>query len=209
MVQIRVLRAELLEAMRGCLQDLEELKLLSPDDLDIIDERRILRRKIAELEAENWGNDWQNCLLSNAIKYGAHWHLLIAASNFSFFITTCAVAYNKHVRVELDWLRFVGAWCTTRHSDRDQTRAVNGDFPPRWRLSASFHFRAIYIPQKLHHAQHTLDPFAPRIVLRAVVRLFAIGGLTSLAIIAYCIVESELRRSSKLPPSIPRGIKQP
>jgi len=53
MVQIRVLRAELLEAMRGCLQDLEELKLLSPDDLDIIDERRILRRKIAELEAEN------------------------------------------------------------------------------------------------------------------------------------------------------------
>jgi hypothetical protein len=53
MVQIQVLRVELLEAMRGCLHDLEELKLLSPDDLDIIDERRILRRKIAELEAEN------------------------------------------------------------------------------------------------------------------------------------------------------------
>jgi len=53
MVQIQVLRAELLEAMKGCLHDLEELKLLSPDDLDIIDERRILRRKIAELEGEN------------------------------------------------------------------------------------------------------------------------------------------------------------
>ena len=53
MVQIQVLRAELLEAMKGCLHDLEELKLLSPDDLDIIDERRILRRKIAELEEEN------------------------------------------------------------------------------------------------------------------------------------------------------------
>jgi hypothetical protein len=52
MIQIQVLRAELLEAMKGCLHDLEELKLLSPDDLDIIDERRILRRKIAELEGE-------------------------------------------------------------------------------------------------------------------------------------------------------------
>ena len=53
MVQIQVPRAELLEAMKGCLHDLEELKLLNPDDLDIIDERRILRRKIAELEGEN------------------------------------------------------------------------------------------------------------------------------------------------------------
>jgi hypothetical protein len=43
----------LVEAMKGCLHDLEELKLLSPDDLDIIDERRILRQKIAELEGEN------------------------------------------------------------------------------------------------------------------------------------------------------------
>ena len=52
MVQIQVPRAELLEAMKGCLHDLEELKLLSPDDLDIFDERRILRRKIDELEGE-------------------------------------------------------------------------------------------------------------------------------------------------------------
>jgi hypothetical protein len=50
--QIYVLRTELLEAMKGCLHDLDELKLLSPDDLDIIDERRILRQKIAELEEE-------------------------------------------------------------------------------------------------------------------------------------------------------------
>jgi hypothetical protein len=53
MVQIQVLRAELLEAMKGCLHDLEELKLFTPDDLDIIDERRILRQKIAELEGKN------------------------------------------------------------------------------------------------------------------------------------------------------------
>jgi len=31
------------------------MKLLTPDDLDIIDERRILRMRIAELEQElNW-----------------------------------------------------------------------------------------------------------------------------------------------------------
>ena len=53
MVEIHVPRAELLEAMKGCLHDLEELKLFSPDDLDIIDERRILRQKIAELEEED------------------------------------------------------------------------------------------------------------------------------------------------------------
>ncbi len=52
MVQVYVLRAELLNAMRGCLHDLEELKLFSPGDLDIIDERRMLRQKIAELEKE-------------------------------------------------------------------------------------------------------------------------------------------------------------
>jgi hypothetical protein len=50
---VQVPRADLLEAMKGCLHDLEELKLLSPDDLDIIDERRILRQKIAEMERED------------------------------------------------------------------------------------------------------------------------------------------------------------
>jgi hypothetical protein len=42
----------LMDAMKNCLDDLENVKLLSPDDLDIIDEKRILRRKIAELEKE-------------------------------------------------------------------------------------------------------------------------------------------------------------
>jgi hypothetical protein len=52
MFRVQVRKAELLRAMKGCLHDLEELKLLSPGDLDIIDERRILRKKIAELEDE-------------------------------------------------------------------------------------------------------------------------------------------------------------
>jgi hypothetical protein len=34
MVKLCVSRTELLEAMKGCLRNLEELKLLSPDDLD-------------------------------------------------------------------------------------------------------------------------------------------------------------------------------
>jgi len=45
-------KPELLDAMKDCLHDLENVKLLSPEDLDIIDEKRILRRKIAELEKE-------------------------------------------------------------------------------------------------------------------------------------------------------------
>ena len=40
-----------------CLQDLENVELLSPDDLDIIDEKRSLRQKIAELERADSGND--------------------------------------------------------------------------------------------------------------------------------------------------------
>jgi hypothetical protein len=52
MRKVHVLRAELLDALKGCLHDLEELKLISPGDLDIIDERRILRQKIAKLEEE-------------------------------------------------------------------------------------------------------------------------------------------------------------
>jgi hypothetical protein len=55
MVELHVRTTELLEAMKGCLHDLEELKLLTPDDLDIIDERRILRMRIAELEKKLHG----------------------------------------------------------------------------------------------------------------------------------------------------------
>jgi len=49
---VEVSKLELLDAMRECLQRLEQVKLISPEDLDIIDERRILRRKIDELEQE-------------------------------------------------------------------------------------------------------------------------------------------------------------
>ena len=45
-----VLKPELLEALKGRLRDLENAKLISPDDLDIIDQKRILRRKITKLE---------------------------------------------------------------------------------------------------------------------------------------------------------------
>jgi hypothetical protein len=42
----------LLNAMKNRLHDLENVKLISPDDLDIVDEKRILRQKITELEKE-------------------------------------------------------------------------------------------------------------------------------------------------------------
>jgi len=45
----------LLNAMKDCLRDLENTTLISPDDLDIIDEKRILRQKIAELERDSDG----------------------------------------------------------------------------------------------------------------------------------------------------------
>jgi hypothetical protein len=47
---VKVPRDESLETMKAYLHDLEELKLIAPEDLDIVDERRILRQKIAELE---------------------------------------------------------------------------------------------------------------------------------------------------------------
>jgi hypothetical protein len=50
---VEVLRADLLDAMKDCLRDLENVKLLSPDDLDILDEKRILRQKIDKLENED------------------------------------------------------------------------------------------------------------------------------------------------------------
>jgi len=50
---LHVSKPELLDAMKDCLHDLENVELISPDDLDIIDEKRILRHKIAELERED------------------------------------------------------------------------------------------------------------------------------------------------------------
>jgi hypothetical protein len=46
-------KPELLDAMKGCLRDLENTRLISPDDLDIIDEKRILRQQIAVLEEKD------------------------------------------------------------------------------------------------------------------------------------------------------------
>ena len=48
-----ILKPELLDAMKDCLRDLENVKLLSPDDLDIIDEKRILRQQIDKLQNED------------------------------------------------------------------------------------------------------------------------------------------------------------
>ena len=48
-----VLKPELLEALKGRLRDLENAKLISPDDLDIIDQKRVLREQIAALEKED------------------------------------------------------------------------------------------------------------------------------------------------------------
>jgi hypothetical protein len=47
-----IVKAELLDAMKKCLHDLENTRLLSPDDLDIIDQKRLLRQQIAALEKE-------------------------------------------------------------------------------------------------------------------------------------------------------------
>jgi hypothetical protein len=44
---------ELLDAIKDCLHDLENVELLSPDDLDIIDQKRSLRQTIAQLERED------------------------------------------------------------------------------------------------------------------------------------------------------------
>jgi hypothetical protein len=49
-------RAELLDAMKECLRMLENTTLLSPDDLDIINQKRTLRQQIAKLEKEGAKN---------------------------------------------------------------------------------------------------------------------------------------------------------
>lgn len=45
-------KAELLQAMKQSLHDLENLKLLSPNDLEILDLRRSLKERIAVLERD-------------------------------------------------------------------------------------------------------------------------------------------------------------
>ena len=48
-----VSKSELLEAMRESLRNLENTKLLSPDDLDILKTRHDLEIKISKLERQN------------------------------------------------------------------------------------------------------------------------------------------------------------
>lgn len=48
-----IVQPELLDAMKDCLHELENVELLSPDDLDIIDQKRSLRQKIGDLERED------------------------------------------------------------------------------------------------------------------------------------------------------------
>lgn len=43
---------ELLRVMKDCLRDLENVKMLSPDDLGIVDQKRTLRQTIADLERD-------------------------------------------------------------------------------------------------------------------------------------------------------------
>jgi hypothetical protein len=45
-------KADLLAALKQSLHDLENVKLLSPDDLDIVELRRDLKEKIAAIEAQ-------------------------------------------------------------------------------------------------------------------------------------------------------------
>lgn len=45
-------KQELLRVMKDCLRDLENVKMLSPDDLSIVDQKRTLRQTIAELERD-------------------------------------------------------------------------------------------------------------------------------------------------------------
>ena len=70
---VQVLRADLLDAMKDCLRDLENVKLLSPDDLDILDEKRILRQKIDELENED--SDGHEMSLTSPIVQSQQWRV--------------------------------------------------------------------------------------------------------------------------------------
>lgn len=49
----QVPKADLLNALRQSLREVENLKLLSPDDLDILDLRRSLKERIAAIEGQS------------------------------------------------------------------------------------------------------------------------------------------------------------
>jgi 3-methyladenine DNA glycosylase AlkC len=49
----RVPKSELLKAMKSSLRELENVKILSPDDIEILRLRRTVRQQIDQLEKEN------------------------------------------------------------------------------------------------------------------------------------------------------------
>jgi hypothetical protein len=49
----QLIEPELLDAMKIACQGIENVKLLSPDDLDIIDPKKTPSPKIAEMQAED------------------------------------------------------------------------------------------------------------------------------------------------------------
>ena len=55
----QAIKAELTEAMKESLRDLENLRLLNPNDREILNLRRNLKEKIAELEGQQFRNEDQ------------------------------------------------------------------------------------------------------------------------------------------------------
>jgi len=51
----QILTMELLEVMRACLRDLNNVKLFRPDDPDVIRVKEHLREKIAQMEGHGSG----------------------------------------------------------------------------------------------------------------------------------------------------------
>jgi hypothetical protein len=54
-----VLKPELLNAMKESLRALENVKMLSPDDIEILRFRRTLRQKIDELEKQEGSDGYE------------------------------------------------------------------------------------------------------------------------------------------------------
>jgi hypothetical protein len=49
----RIIKPELLDAMKQNLLELDNVKLIGPEDLEIIDQKRVLRQQITTLEKDD------------------------------------------------------------------------------------------------------------------------------------------------------------
>lgn len=58
-----ILKPELLNAMKESLRTLENVKMLSPDDIEILRFRRSLRQKIDELETQEGSDGYEMAAL--------------------------------------------------------------------------------------------------------------------------------------------------